>query len=108
MADVYNYSKARQNLAAVLDQAAREGEVRIKRRDGQVFVIKPEDGTGSALDIEGVNLNISTDEVVAILHSIGASVRSDYSRRPPWLACPLHVATLSRPLTIRHLASMVL
>ncbi|MGO9017392.1 MAG: hypothetical protein ACLQVJ_03480 [Syntrophobacteraceae bacterium] len=32
MAEVYNYSKARQNLAAVLEQAAREGEVRIKRK----------------------------------------------------------------------------
>jgi hypothetical protein len=34
MAAVYNYSKARQNLAAVLEQAAREGEVRIRRKDG--------------------------------------------------------------------------
>ncbi len=67
MAAVYNYSKARQNLAAVLEQAAREGEVRIKRKDGQVFVIKPEFGKDSPLDIEGVSLNISTDEVVAII-----------------------------------------
>jgi hypothetical protein len=67
MPAVYNYSKARQNLAAVLEQAAREGEVRIKRKDGQVFVIKPEPGKDSPLDIAGVNLNISTDEVVAII-----------------------------------------
>jgi antitoxin Phd len=67
MAAVYNYSKARQNLAAVLEQAAKEGEVRIKRKDGQVFVIKPESGKDSPLDIEGVSLNISTDEVVAII-----------------------------------------
>lgn len=67
MAAVYNYSKARRNLAAVLEQAAREGEVRIKHKDGQVFVNKPESGKGSPLDIEGVSLNISTDEVVAII-----------------------------------------
>ena len=67
MAAVYNYSKARQNLAALLEQAAREGEVRIKRKDGQVFVIKPESGKGSPLDVEGVSLNISTDEIVAII-----------------------------------------
>ncbi len=67
MAAVYNYSKARQNLAAVLEQAAREGEVRIKRKDGQVFVVRAEPGKGSPLDIEGLSLNISTDEVVSII-----------------------------------------
>jgi hypothetical protein len=34
--NVYTYSEARQNLASLLDQAAREGEVRIQRKDGQV------------------------------------------------------------------------
>ena len=38
---VYTYSEARQNLASILEQAAEEGEVRVKRRDGQEFVIKP-------------------------------------------------------------------
>ena len=61
--------RARPHLlsAALLEQAAREGEVRIERREGQVFVIKPESGKDCPLDIEGVNLNISTDEVVAII-----------------------------------------
>ncbi len=67
MAAIYNYSKARQNLAAVLEQAARDGEVRVKRKDGQVFVIKPEPRRDSPLDIAGINLNISTDEVVCLL-----------------------------------------
>ena len=64
MAAVYNYSKARQNLAAVLEQAVKEGEVRIKRKDGQIFVIKPEPRKDSPLDVDGIHLNISTDEVV--------------------------------------------
>ncbi len=38
---VYTYSEARQKLASLLDQVLLEGEVRIKRRDGQVFIIKP-------------------------------------------------------------------
>ena len=67
MAAVDNYSKARQNLAAVLEQAEREGEVRIRRKDGQVFVVKPDYESGSPLDIEGVTLNISTDELVTIV-----------------------------------------
>jgi len=67
MGAVYNYSKARQNLAAVLDQAVREGEVRIRRKDGQVFVVRPDYEKASPLDIEGVPLNISTDELVAVI-----------------------------------------
>lgn len=67
MAAIYNYSKARQNLGAVLEQAAREGDVRIKRKDGQVFVIRPEPGKDSPLDIDGINLNVTTDEIVAII-----------------------------------------
>lgn len=38
----YTYSEARQNLAAVLEQAAREGEVRIRRWDGRIFVLRPD------------------------------------------------------------------
>jgi antitoxin Phd len=67
MAAVYNYSKARQSLAALLEQAAREGDVRIKRKNGQVFIIRPELRTDSPLDVEGISLNISTDEVVQII-----------------------------------------
>lgn len=61
---VYTYSEARQQFAALLEKARREGEVRIRRRDGQVFVIRPEVRTGSPLDVEGVDLDLSTDEVV--------------------------------------------
>ncbi len=67
MAAVYNFSKARQNLAAVLDQAAREGEVRIMRKDGRVFVIRPEARKDSPLDVEGIDLKVSTDEVVRLI-----------------------------------------
>jgi len=33
----YSYSEARQKLASLLEQAAKEGEVRIRRKDGQIF-----------------------------------------------------------------------
>lgn len=64
MTTVYTYTDARQNLAALLDKAAREGEVRIKRRDGQVFVVRPETVAGSPLDIAGVELGVTTAEIV--------------------------------------------
>jgi len=67
MTAVYTYTEARQNLASLLDRAANEGAVHIKRRDGQTFVIKPEPIATSPLDIEGIDLDISTDEIVEFI-----------------------------------------
>ncbi len=67
MTTVYTYSQARQNLASLLDKAAAEGEVRIRRRDGQVFVIRPESTETSPLDVEGEDLDITADEIVAFI-----------------------------------------
>ena len=67
MGAVYTYSEARQNLASLLDRAVREGQVRVKRKDGQTFVIKPEQTAGSPLDVEGVDLDITTAEIVACI-----------------------------------------
>jgi antitoxin Phd len=64
MGRVYTYSEARQNLATVLENAAQEGEVRVKRRDGQVFVIRPQVDRRSPLDVDGVDLQLSRDEIV--------------------------------------------
>jgi PHD/YefM family antitoxin component YafN of YafNO toxin-antitoxin module len=64
MGRVYTYSEARQNLATVLENAAREGEVRVKRRDGQVFVIRPQTDRQSPLDVDGVDLQLSREEII--------------------------------------------
>jgi hypothetical protein len=64
---VYTYSVARQSFAALLEQARREGAVRIRRRDGQTFVLTPEQPTGSPLDVEGLDLDLTTDEIVAFV-----------------------------------------
>jgi PHD/YefM family antitoxin component YafN of YafNO toxin-antitoxin module len=62
--NTYTFTEARQKLASLLEQAARSGEVRIKRRDGQVFVIRPQKRKGSPLDVSGVDLNLSRDEIL--------------------------------------------
>jgi antitoxin Phd len=67
MGRVYTYSEARQNLATVLENAAREGEVRVKRRDGQVFVIKPQTNCQSPLDVDGIDLQLSREEIVSFV-----------------------------------------
>jgi antitoxin Phd len=63
----YTYSEARQKLSVVLDEAQREGSVRIRRRDGQVFVLKSETNSGSPLDVQGLNLDIAREEIVELI-----------------------------------------
>jgi PHD/YefM family antitoxin component YafN of YafNO toxin-antitoxin module len=60
---VYTYSQARQKLAKLLDDARLEGQVQIKRRDGQTFVIKPVEEKKSPLDVEGVKTGIGLQEL---------------------------------------------
>lgn len=62
--NTYTYTEARQKLASLLDQAAKYGEVRIRRRDGQVFVIKPQKRKGSPLVVDGIKLNLSRYEIL--------------------------------------------
>jgi PHD/YefM family antitoxin component YafN of YafNO toxin-antitoxin module len=62
--NTYTYSEARQKLASLLEQAAKYGEVRIKRRDGQVFVIKPQKRKGSPLDVDGIKTKLSRREIL--------------------------------------------
>jgi len=72
----FSFSPARQNLAALLDQALSEMEVRIKRKKGRVFVIRPEPQQESPLDSQWLNLIISTAEVVPIIRE-GRGARTD-------------------------------
>lgn len=58
------YSETQENLSVLLERAREEGEVRIRRADGQIFVLKPEKTNRSALDIAGIDLGISTEEIV--------------------------------------------
>lgn len=64
---VYTYSEARQNLASLLEMARKDGAVRIRRKDGQTFVLQPEPSETSPLDVEGVDLGVSTQEIVDII-----------------------------------------
>ena len=71
----YTFSEARQNFAAILEQARRDGAVRIQRRDGQSFVLTPETQQASPLDIPGVQLSHSMTRK-EILESIQESRRN--------------------------------
>jgi hypothetical protein len=71
----YTFSEARQNFAALLEQARRDGAVRIQRRDGQSFVLTPEPQKASPLDIAGVTPNRAVTRE-DILQSIQESRRN--------------------------------
>ncbi len=66
----YTYSEARQNLATVLEKAKQEGEILIKRKDGSYFVIRPLIVDESPLNVEGINLDISSEEIVDVMREI--------------------------------------
>ncbi|MCK4925044.1 MAG: type II toxin-antitoxin system Phd/YefM family antitoxin [Spirochaetes bacterium] len=66
----YTFSEARQRFAAVLEKAKIEGKVLIKRKDGSLFEIHPVPKKDSPLNIMGVRLDLSADEIVDVVREI--------------------------------------
>ncbi len=64
----YTYSEARQRLADLLDLAQREGGVRIRRRDGSVFMLARIEDRHSPLDVPSVDLALTCDEILTFIH----------------------------------------
>ena len=60
---VYTYSQARQKLADLLNDADRNEEVRIRRRDGQVYTVKSLSDNGSPLDVKSVKSSVSFEYI---------------------------------------------
>jgi len=72
---VYTFSEARQNFASVLNNAQKEGAVRITRRDGRAFTIQPVQESPSPLAVKGVNLKLRRSEIVAAVRESRERVR---------------------------------
>lgn len=64
---VYTYSEARQRLARLLDEAGKRGEIRIKRRDGSEFTVRPISNQGSPLNVAGVDTGVTRDDIVGAI-----------------------------------------
>ena len=80
---VYSYSEARQRLAELLNRARREGQVEIRRRDGQVFVVRPTASGGSPLDVPAVDTDLSREEVVGLVRESRRSTGRLLKRTTP-------------------------
>lgn len=63
----YTFTQARQNFAGVLKKAKADGEVIIQKKDGSSFIIKPYKSNKSPLNVKGVNINISSSEIIDII-----------------------------------------
>lgn len=61
------YLESQQSLSVLLEQARQDGAVRIRREDGQTFVLQPENAGRSALDVSGLDLGISTEEIMEFI-----------------------------------------
>jgi hypothetical protein len=61
---IYSVTEAKEQLDVLLEEARREGEILIKREDGQIFVIRPEAPTRWLLDVQGVDLGLSMSDIV--------------------------------------------
>lgn len=64
---MYTYSEARRKLASLLDEALSGRRVIIRRKDGRLFELRPAPATGSPLDVETVDLDVSTEEIVGFI-----------------------------------------
>ncbi len=73
---VYTYSEARQRLAKLLDEAREAGEIRIKRRDGSEFALRPVRRGASPLAVPGVDADVTRNDILS-------AIRESRERGPP-------------------------
>ena len=62
---IYSYTEARERFAALLERALNEGQVKVRSRDGRVFVIRPEPTLRkSPFDVRSLDLPITKREIL--------------------------------------------
>jgi len=64
----FNFTEARNNFASILEIAKQEGVICISKRDGDAFYVTPVKPKKSPLDVKGVNLGLSRDEITSIVN----------------------------------------
>ena len=67
---VYTYSEAERDLSAAMNVAQKDGEVRISCGDGRLFTLSPVASEKSPLDVEGVDVDMTTDEIVELIREL--------------------------------------
>ncbi len=62
-----------ESLKPLLEQADQEGAIYIRRSNGKMFVLKPEqtkpeETARSPLDVGSIRLNLTTEEIIEAIH----------------------------------------
>jgi hypothetical protein len=65
--NTYSFSEAKQKLSLILDKAKKDGKVLIKRKDGSMFEVKSVLPDKSPLEVRGVNLRLTKNEIIDII-----------------------------------------
>ena len=61
----YSYSEARERLSALLERALLEGQVKLRSRDGRIFIIRPErPQKTSPFEVRSIKLPISKVDIL--------------------------------------------
>ena len=64
--NAHTCSKVRESFSSVLEEAERDEAAELRRRDGVVFRLSPAPKSKSSpLDVPGVKLKVSTEDLVA-------------------------------------------
>lgn len=67
MTMTYSYAKAKQSFDMILKKASTDGSVKI-RKDDQLFIVIPEPANISPLDVEGVDMGMTSKNIVKYIH----------------------------------------
>lgn len=60
---IYTYSKTRQELAKLLEEARIDGEIGIKKRNGETFILRSVWEQKSPLDLEGIDAGVNLEAI---------------------------------------------
>ncbi len=67
MTTIYSYEKAKKSFDLVFKKATLDGKVAI-RKDNKLYILMPASKNASPLDIEGVDLGISSKDIIDFIH----------------------------------------
>ena len=59
--------QVRRELTEILDAAQKQGEVRIRTKDGKEYAVRPVASADSPFNIPGVDLKLSAKEIVGFV-----------------------------------------
>jgi hypothetical protein len=67
MTTTYSYEKAKKSFDLVFKKATIDGKVAI-RKDNDLYILTPASKDASPLDVEGVDMGISSKDIIQFIH----------------------------------------